>query len=345
MSKRFVARPFSLFSSVAAMAVVAFGGSMLNAAEVESTAEAQNAMEASANADTVDTTLDTSLDTTPMDREQSRVHWGFNLGGSYQTRSDVDGGGDFSVNRFSTSGGAVLMLSDNLVLNFNLGFERHEFRFSSITRMGGEPWENINIASAQVALGLHLNENWSFYGTPLVSFAAEDSADLVDAFTGGFAVGFNYQVDDKFNIGFGLGVMSQLEDSVSVFPIIRFNWEIADQWTLRTGSFTLGVQGGAGIELEFRPIENLAVAAGAQYHVRRFRLDDEQIAPEGVGEERGLPVYLRVTWMACDNFTVSGFGGVVLGGRLELNDEDGDKITEKSYDPAMVFGARIAVNF
>lgn len=280
-----------------------------------------------------------------LQSQHTNIHWGFNLGGAYQARTDIDGGGDFAVTRHALSGGAVIQLTDRLELNFNAGMERYEYRFSSVTRMGNEPWENISIAGAQAALGLRLNDQWTLYGSPLVNLAAEDSADLADAFTGGVAMGFNYVHNAAFNFGAGIGIMSQLDDSVSIFPIVRFNWEMADQWTLRSGMFTLGVQGGAGLELEFRPIENVALALGAQYQQRRFRLDDEGIAPEGVGEEYAIPVYLRVTWFPCRNFTVSGFGGVLFGGGLALYDEDGHKVAEKNFDPAFVFGARIGVQF
>lgn len=347
----FTMRHGSVLSLAAVMALLIITGSSAQAAPAKNPA-AQPAL------DQIQSKADDSSQTNPSDptalanqndqgqvASQHQIHWGFNLGSAYQTRTDVDGGGNFAVTRNSGSGTLAMQLTDQLVLNVKAGFERHEFRFSSLTDMGNDPWENINIFAAQAALAYHLNQNWTIYATPLFNVSAEDGAKLSNAVTGGAAVGASYRFDDKFNIGFGLGVITRLEDSASVFPIISFNWQFHDQWVLRSGSFNLGVQGGAGVELEWQLCDQLALAAGVQYQVRRFRLDDHDIAPQGVGEERGVPLYLRATWQPCPNFTIAGFGGVLLGGRLKLEDENGDTITHKNFDPAFVFGARVGVQF
>src|SRR5690606_9203001 len=65
-----------------------------------------------------------------------RISWGVNTGAAYQFRTDIDGGGDFSTSRYSVGAGGVFQLSDQLELNVNAGFERDDYRFSSVTRMG-----------------------------------------------------------------------------------------------------------------------------------------------------------------------------------------------------------------
>lgn len=344
MQKFFESQPMSVLCVAAALAVTTWGASTALAQPVAEQDAARNVSKET-QAATIGQAKDVDEAAQAEQAPNSRFHWNFNTGLSHQTRTDIDDGGDFAATRFSANAGAAVQLTEALSLNLNAGYERHEFRFSSVTNLGNEPWENINILAMQAALGYQLNPHWTLFGSPLLSLAAEDGADLSNAYTGGVAFGAHYAHNENFNIGFGLGVISQLEDSIAVFPIIRFNWKIAEQWTLRSGSFTLGVQGGAGLELEWQPCDNFALSAGVQYQLRRFRLNDSGVAPKGVGEESAVPVYLRMTWLPCQNFTVNGFAGVLFGGKLELFDEDGHSVGREDFDPAFVMGARVGVQF
>ena len=43
------------------------------------------------------------------------------------------------------------------------------------------------------------------------------------------------------------------------------------------------------------------------------------------------------------NFEV--FAGIAFGGKLRLEDEDGDRITHQDYDPMPLFGVRYYLSF
>lgn len=280
-----------------------------------------------------------------IETPRGKFHFGVNTGLAYQAPASVDGGGRVSATRYSVGGGGVFHLNEKFALNFSLGYERHDMRFNNVTRMGDDPWENANILGGQVTLAYHINDQWTIHGGPLASFAAEDGASWSNAFTMGAAAGVEYRLNDKFRIGGGLGVIQRLEDHMTIFPIIQFVWRIDEQWTLRSGMFDLGVQGGAGIEAAWSPRRDLELAAGVQYQSRRFRLDDHDIAPDGVGQESSWPVYLKAAWYPKANLSVSGFMGVLLGGKLELDDEDGHNVTRKHFDPALVLGGRVGLRF
>jgi len=280
-----------------------------------------------------------------IETSRGRFHFGVSTGIAYQAPASVDGGGRMSATRYSVGGGGVVHLNEQLDLNFSLGYERHDMRFNNVERMGNVPWENVNILGGQVTLAYHINDQWTVHGGPLASFAAEDGASWSNSFTAGAAAGVEYRVNDKFRIGGGLGVIQRLEDHMTLFPIVQFVWLINDNWTLRSGTFDLGVQGGAGIEAAWSPRRDLELAAGVQYQLRRFRLDDSDIAPDGVGQESSWPVYIKAAWYPKANLSVSGFMGVLFGGKLELDDEDGHNVTRKHFDPALVLGGRVGLRF
>jgi len=283
--------------------------------------------------------------TQTVETQRGKFHFSVGGGIAYQGSAGVDGGGRFSATRYSVGGGGTYNLNEKLDVNFGLGYERHDMRFSSVDAMGGDPWENVNIIAGQLGLAYHINDKWTIHGGGLVSVGAEDAAWWSRSVSLGAAGGVEYRVNDRLRVGVGLGFIERLEDTAALFPIFQFNWDINDQWTLRSGSFDLGVQGGVGIEAAWKPTDKLELAAGVQYQNRQFRLDRNGIAPDGVGEESVAPIYVKATWKPTARVNVTGFAGVLVGGRLELRDEDGHNITRKNFDPAPVFGGRVSYLF
>jgi hypothetical protein len=76
----------------------------------------------------------------------------------------------------------------------------------------------------------------------------------------------------------------------------------------------------------------------------RFRLDDEGVAPEGVGENESTPLWMRLTYQTQPmDFTV--IAGVNLGGELTLEDRDGNRIAREDYDPSVAVGLTGRIRF
>lgn len=267
-------------------------------------------------------------------------------GGAHQFEADIDDGGAFSVTRASTGLAAYYLINDELTLNTGIGYEVNAFDFSGTTALGGgDPWDTIHAVRARAILKWNIDDTWSVYGGPMLGFAAESGADLDESITGGGIVGGSYRVSDDLTVGLGVGVFSQIEDDAAIFPILRFDWSIAPQWSLRSGSFDLGSQGGAGVELAYDAADTIELAAGAQYQTRRFRLDDSGAAPGGVGEETIVPVYARLSYNPNRSFTLSVFGGVVFGGEVRLENAGGSNIADEDFDPAPVLGGRVVFRF
>ena len=77
----------------------------------------------------------------------------------------------------------------------------------------------------------------------------------------------------------------------------------------------------------------------------RFRLDDDAVAPDGVGTDESVPLWFRTSWGANDNFRVSGLLGLSINGELELEDSGGNSINTVDADPAAFVGLFMNVRF
>jgi hypothetical protein len=145
-------------------------------------------------------------------------------------------------------------------------------------------------------------------------------------------------------IGPGLGVLSQLEDSASVFPILIVDWKITDRISLETGR-SLGATRGPGLNLDYRLSDSWSFGLGARYESLRFRLDDKGAAPGGVGEGSSIPLYLSATYSRGRDLQVSAIAGVDLNGELRLEDSEGRRLARDDYETAPFLGVTFNVRF
>ncbi|MEE9130841.1 MAG: hypothetical protein V3T84_12540 [Phycisphaerales bacterium] len=266
------------------------------------------------------------------------------VGAESSLEADVEGGGALDVfrMRFGVTGKAEL--THDLDLTVSIGYGLDLYEFSGTTRLGGvEPWENIHTLSVGALLSLDLNDDWTVFGGPVVQFAREDNVGLDDSFIGGAVVGATYEVSSTVTVGGGIGVVSQIEDDARLFPVIVLEWEISD--TLRLTSQTSGAAGRSGLELVYDLGNDWETAIGASSDFRRFRLDDEGIAPDGVGEETRLPIRARLTYRAGDHFIIDLYAGMALSSELVLDDADGALLGTEDVDPAGLLGVTFTISF
>ncbi|MCH8210913.1 MAG: hypothetical protein IIB99_06015 [Planctomycetes bacterium] len=259
-------------------------------------------------------------------------------------KTDVQGGGDLDVfrMRFGVTGKAGLTRDLDLAVSVGYGLDLYDF--SGTTRLGGiDPWENIHTLSIAALLSLDMNDDWTVFGGPVVQFSREDNVGLSDSFIGGALVGATYKVSSTLTVGGGIGVVTQIEDDARLFPVIVLDWEISD--TLRLTSRTSGAAGRSGIELVYDLGNDWETAIGGSYDFRRFRLDGEGIAPEGVGEETRIPIRARLSYRAGDHFVIDLFAGIAMSSELTLEDADGVLLGREDVDPAGLFGLTFTLSF
>lgn len=275
-----------------------------------------------------------------------RLDWSFDFGMAYHPETDIDNGGAFAVARGYGAAQAVVTLTSRVSVRLLAMYDFSRYDFSDTTRFGGsDPWNNVHTVRLGGVLNYGISERWAAFGGGFVSYAGEDGARFADSVTGGTLLGASYQWSERLTSQFGVTLSSELEDDVSVFPFLGINWRFADDWTLRSAALDAGSAGGGGLEVAWQALEETTISLGVVYLSRSFRLDDQGFAPGGVGRERRLPVFLRITQKLGAHTSVSLLGGVVLAGQLSADDAVGRELFEDDFDATPFVGVNVGLRF
>jgi hypothetical protein len=273
----------------------------------------------------------------------------FTVGGGaiHQFETSVDDGGDVSINRLGGVLDTQTNLGKDLEMSIRLTYAVDAYDFSDAIGIGAgfnEPWDDIHTAAAGVLFTYAMSQQWRVFGGPVFQSARESGADFSDGITAGGIFGATYIASRELVVGGGLIITSQLEDDIRVSPLFILSWGLSDN--LRVSSRTTGnILTRTGAELVYAANKKWEFGFGLANYFSRFRLDDEGPAPDGVGEDESLPIWLRATYSPSSAFHLEALGGLALNGNLRLENEDGDRITDQDYDPSPFLGLFVNVNF
>jgi opacity protein-like surface antigen len=310
--------------------------------------------------------------------EKTYGNWKFKLSTSsnYQFETDINGGGKFELYRITGGLNVLYNFNPCTTLDTALGYEYLNYDFSdtgnggfqvdadrprvnplsdrrranllrdSDNGYGGFSWNKVHLGTLRSVLRWRESEQWEFFGGPIITLGMEEGADWNDSIGGGLTAGFKYFHSDTLTIGAGLTGMSQFEKGEPlILPVIVLNWKFAPNWQLRNAMNDLGSKGGTGLEVAWRCIEPLELVLGAQYMRRDFRLSENGAVVDGIGQERGMPVYVMANLDVVKNVRLSVFGGGIVNGKIRVEDKNGDALSSHDYDPAPIAGARLGICF
>jgi len=280
-------------------------------------------------------------------RTDPRVGWSaFSRGGLvHQFDADIDNGGSFSADRLFIQGGPVYATKGELSLSLSIGYGLDDYDFSGDSGLGSQnPWEDVHTLRFSMPLRWKVSEKWTGFAAPTLRFTGENGADFNDGITGGAYAGFSYRYSDHLSIGPGFGILTQLEDSTRVIPVLVIKWDITDTLSLSTGR-GIGATLGPGLTFAWKPSSPWTFTVGGRYERLRFRLADDGAIPNGIGDDRSFPVFGGIEYSFTPMFRISAVGGFEFGGELRLEDEDGNEIIEEKYDPAGFFGIVFSARF
>ena len=281
----------------------------------------------------------------PEERKRSNFSTRFAGEYRYQTSSDLKAGTNFEVERFVSQASLAYRPSPRRSLSLSLSYSRDAYDIAVPNAAGGfNPWGEIDTVGLSLPIIWGLADRWTLLGIPMIRGTAESGADWGDAITGGGIVGFSYRVSDSLSIGPGLGLLTQLEDRVNPFPVLVVDWTFADRGTLATGR-GLGASQGPGLLLSSAASETWTLLLGGRYERFRFRLRENGAVPDGVGEDRGLPLSLGARYRWNRVATLTCFAGVNAAGRILVEDASGSDLFSSNYDPAPFFGAMASFRF
>jgi hypothetical protein len=262
----------------------------------------------------------------------------------HQFDSDLEAGANFQVDRLFLQGGVSYAAGPRRRVSFSVGAGSDHYDFSGGLGLADDPWGRIDQLRFAVPVTWAFDEQWTLLAVPTLRYYGESGAGSRDSATGGVLAGISYRVNDSLTIGPGVGVLSRLEDRVNVFPILIVDWKITDRLSLETGR-GLGATQGPGLELSYRLSETWNFGVGGRYESLQFRLDDKGPAPNGVGEDRSIPVYASATYSRDRDLRISAVAGMKLNGELRLEDSSGRRLARDDYGSTPFVGATFEIRF
>ena len=225
-----------------------------------------------------------------------------------------------------------------------LSYDYLNYSFSNASAFGWvAPWNVVQRYGVAVPLSFRVGDDWSLGFAPSADWVKENGANAGDSLVWGATFSGVKQFEGGNLLGLGAGVFYRIEKT-SAFPFLIVDWRIDDRWRL-VNPLSSGPTGPAGLELNYRFDGNWTAGIGAAYRSLRFRLSDTGPVRNGVGEERGVPVFVHVTRSLGNEMALHFYGGVVAGGSLRVENSSGDQVQKEDFDPAPLLGLTLSGRF
>lgn len=125
--------------------------------------------------------------------------------------------------------------------------------------------------------------------SPKVTFSGESGSETGDGLTYRGIAGYTYSVNIDLVIA-----TTRIEDYFIVFPGVVLNRRINERTVLSSIITNVRTEPGPRISLKYFLNRNLSGSVSTGYEFRRFRLDDDGVAPDGVGDIKLMPLWLTV---------------------------------------------------
>jgi hypothetical protein len=283
-------------------------------------------------------------DVAPTPRLAELIRFNASASPYYQGGTALDNGGEFELSIVFTRFNVALPVSRRTRIGLSVSFDYHDYEFSGSTALGGaRPWDDMRRIGLAVPVTSRVAEKWVLDALPSIDSFSESGSDFNESLTYGGTLAGLYLVRPDRSIGVGLGAFDQLEE-LFVFPFLAVNWSFTERLRL-TNPFRAGPTGPAGLELIYDLGRRWFVAGGAAFRFARFRLSEQGAVPNGVGENTGIPAFVRVQKELGKAIKLDLYGGAVLDGELRLEDEFGNVLARDGYETAPFLALTLAGDF
>jgi hypothetical protein len=261
-----------------------------------------------------------------------------------ETDADLDQGGDVSASGVITRFGVTTDLGSGVRAGITLNYDYFDYSFTNPVAFGGvAPWDKLQRYGLSVPLQYRVSNEWMLGLTPSADWFRENGAQTSDALAWGAVFSAVRLFADGNRIGLGVGVYDQIEET-SVFPFLVVDWRLGDRWRL-INPLPSGPTGGAGLELDYEFGSGWSLGLGFSFREYRFRLSQDGPVPDGIGEQRGRPIFLRASYSVTPSIGLHLYAGVVTAGSLLVEDRNGNLLREEDFDPAPLFALTLIGRF
>jgi len=263
------------------------------------------------------------------------------FGYTHQFETDVDGSDTaFSADRWQLEAGTRIPFSDAFAVAIGLEAEWSQYEFDRFGSVGdglAAPADDLFSTQAGAIGFYEINESWELVAGGSISWGGDLDADFEDGLGATGLLGLTYRFTPNFSLTPGVLALSRLEDDALVIPVIGMDWQINNVWRLRSI--------GPGAELTWQASDQWGFFLRGLYRSRDYRLAPDASQPSGVLRERTFPLSLGVEWKPNASVTAAVFGGAIVGGRLELQEEDGRSVFDEDYDVTPIAGGSLKILF
>lgn len=259
----------------------------------------------------------------------------FSFSASYlhQFNANIDNGMSFKVNRGLFKADIKTMQNEGLYTGIGINYDLLDYSFKDKeANTTLKPWSSIQDINISASLLYNVDKNIRLFLAPSFGVSSESGANLGDSLVYGASGWASYRISPTIVLGLGAGVYKK-PDKTSVYPIVIIDWAITDNLRL-SNPLTPGPTGPAGLELSYKLSNDFKMGIGGAYKSVRFRLDDNDYLKEGIGEDRGFPMWIRLSHRAFKSGALDLLVGAMLGGRLKIEDMDGNDLMREKYKPA-----------
>lgn len=262
----------------------------------------------------------------------------------YQWDADLDRGGSSGTAGAIVRLGAMGQASASTYAGVTLNYDHFDYRFSNPVAFGGAaPWNTVQRIGFSVPLTRSLGDGWAATFAPSFDWVGERGARSSDSFTWGAIVSGTKTWADGSRLGVGFGVFDRFEQT-TVFPYLVIDWPLSARVKL-TNPAVAGPTGPAGLELRYRTDGGWDLGLGGAYRSNRFRLSETGRVANGIGEERGLPLFVRASRDFAPGASFNLYAGAMVAGSLRLEDSRGNRLVGEDFGVAPFVGATLGLRF
>ncbi len=262
----------------------------------------------------------------------------------HQADADIDRGGSFATTGALVRVGAAGRVGAATFAGVTLNYDYFDYSFSNPIAFGDTaPWSNVQRFGFGVPITRSLADGWAITVAPSFDWIGERGAKTGESFSWGAVFSATKSYDDGRRLGLGFGAFDRF-DETTVFPYIVVDWPLTDRMKL-TNPAVAGPTGPAGLELRYRTDGGWDLGVGGAYRSIRFRLSDSGPVPNGVGEERGVPLFVRISRDLAPGASLSVYAGVIVAGSLRVEGSGGNALAREDFGTAPLVAATLSLRF
>lgn len=261
-----------------------------------------------------------------------------------QFDSDFDTQGSYSVSSLLLRASVAQPVSRKTILGLSLSYDLLDYDFSDdVVLEAASPWDRVHGLNLSVPIIRRVNERWTMLLSPSIGSYGASGAAFSDTLTFGaiFAATYAFKPDRK--LGFGVAAFERIGQSRG-FPFVSIDWRLTERLRL-TNPLTAGPTGPAGLELAYEISPKWEFGAGGAYRNIRFRLDERDLEPNGIGEQRGIVTFARLMHTFNPKLSLVVYTGLVLDGELRIEDEDAQRRRTVGHGTAPLLALSLSGRF